>query len=151
LNCDEYHARVTINTPHMPEQSEVINKLILSAIIKPGLNTDESPPNAKPSPASPRPKSNRLPPFAMGVVLRNTCPEIGLGVGRFPLTHGTETLHWSGRSYNKVAIRLPHHISEALVRRSPKFFGLPTTPTPDASPAKTKGNCRRRQSPAMMR
>jgi len=33
LNRGEYHERVTINAHSMPDQSEVINKLTLSAII----------------------------------------------------------------------------------------------------------------------
>ncbi len=37
MNRGEYHERVTINAPHMPEQSEVINKLILNAIIMLGM------------------------------------------------------------------------------------------------------------------
>jgi hypothetical protein len=33
LICGEYHERVTINTPPMPDENEVIHKLILSAIV----------------------------------------------------------------------------------------------------------------------
>ena len=37
MNCGGYNARVTINAPHMPDKSEVINRLILSAIIMLGM------------------------------------------------------------------------------------------------------------------
>ena len=35
--CDEYHERVTINAPPMPDKSEVIHKIILGAIIVLGV------------------------------------------------------------------------------------------------------------------
>jgi hypothetical protein len=37
LIYDEYHERVTINAPHMPDKNELINKIILSAIIMLGM------------------------------------------------------------------------------------------------------------------
>jgi hypothetical protein len=33
LNCLEYDERVTINAPPMPDENEIIHKIILSAII----------------------------------------------------------------------------------------------------------------------
>jgi hypothetical protein len=37
LICPVYHERVTTNAPHMPDENEIIHKIILSAIIMLGM------------------------------------------------------------------------------------------------------------------
>ena len=42
MNCREYDARVTINAPPMPDKSEVIHKIMLSAIIILGVTIGQA-------------------------------------------------------------------------------------------------------------